>query len=212
MCLQQSDVALCREYSDHFQGSNLSGGERERDDNWVQLSECGKGKVQIWNCIRATSQSPRANESTVIELTSWPVTWTVSKRNGVGRLHKWFARYLLPLKTQVPGSAWSKVACAHIRGAHSSHFWSIFFHFCRHRPSKMKWKMNRKMRTVNPPPLKFWKMRSKMSEKWNSTFFGTPAALNSTSRGRPCSILSFPQCLLSASNLPWVFTDWSSVH
>ena len=92
------------------------------------------------------------------------------------------------------------------------HFWSIFFHFCRHRPSKMKWKMNRKMRTVNRPPLKFWKMSEKMSEKWNSTFFGAPAALNSASRGRPCSILSFPQCLLSASNLPWVFTDWSSVH
>ena len=91
-------------------------------------------------------------------------------------------------------------------------FWSFFFHFCRHRPSKMNWKMNWKMRTVNPPPLKFWKMRSKMSEKWNSAFFGTPAALNSASRSRPCSILSFPQCLLSASNLPWVFTDWSSVH
>jgi len=95
-----------------------------------------------------------------------------------------------------------------IRGAHGSHFWSIFFHFCRRRPSKMKWKM----RTVNLPPSKFWKMSEKMSEKWNSTFFGTLAALNSTSHSRPCSILSFPQCLLSASNLPWVFTNWSSVH
>jgi len=45
----------------------------------------------------------------------------------------------------------------------------FFVHFCRHRPSKM-WKMNWKMRTVNLPPLKFWKMRSKMSKKWNSTF------------------------------------------
>jgi len=45
----------------------------------------------------------------------------------------------------------------------------FFVHFCRHRPSKMNWKM----RTMNLPPLKFWKMRSKMSKKWNSTFFGT---------------------------------------
>jgi len=42
----------------------------------------------------------------------------------------------------------------------------FLFHFCRHRPSKMNWKM----RTVNQPPLKFWKMSEKMSEKWNSTF------------------------------------------
>jgi len=30
----------------------------------------------------------------------------------------------------------------------------FFVHFCRHRPSKM----NQKMRPVNQPPLKFWKM------------------------------------------------------
>jgi hypothetical protein len=102
------------------------------------------------------------------------------------------------------------------RGAHGSRFWSIFdsffVRFCRHRPSKMKWKMKRKMRTMNPTPLKFSKMRSKMSEKWNSTFFGTPAALNSASRCRPRFILSFSQCYLSASNCPWVLTNWSSVH
>jgi len=86
------------------------------------------------------------------------------------------------------------------RGAHGSHFWSTFdssfIHFCRHKPSEMKWKMNQKMRAMKPTPLKISKMRSKMSEKWNSRFFGTLAALNSTSHCRPHFILSFFQCYL----------------
>ena len=102
------------------------------------------------------------------------------------------------------------------RGAHGSCFWSIFdslfVHFCRHRSSKTKSKMNWKMRSVNLTPSKFSKMRSKMSEKWNNTFFGTLAALNSTARCRLCFILSLSEYYFSASNLPRVFTNYSLVY
>ena len=94
------------------------------------------------------------------------------------------------------------------RGAHRSCFWSIFdsffICFCRHRSSKM----NRKMRSVNLTPLKF----SKMSEKWNNTFFGTLTALNSAARCRLRFILSLSEYCLSASNLPRVFTNYSLVY
>ena len=115
----------------------------------------------------------------------------------------------------------SKINCSerdqeYIRGAHGSRFWSIFDSFfvcfCRHRSSKMKSKMNWKMRSVNPTPLKFSKMRSKMSEKWNNMFFGTVTALNSTARCRLHFILSLSEYYLSASNLPQVFTNYSLVY
>ena len=76
-------------------------------------------------------------------------------------------------------------------------FDSFFVCFCRHRS-----KMNQKMRSVNLTPLKFSKMRSKMSEKWNNMFFGTLAALNSAARCRLHFILSLsyqPQIFLKSS-------------
>ena len=72
--------------------------------------------------------------------------------------------------------------------------------------------MTQKMRSVNLTPLKFSKMRSKMSEKWNDTFFGTLAALNSAARCRLRFILSLSEYYLSASNLPRVFTNYSLVY
>ena len=64
------------------------------------------------------------------------------------------------------------------------------------------------MRSVNLTPLKYSKMRSKMSEKWNNTFFGTLAALNPAAHCRLHFILLLSKYYSSASNLPWV----SKIH
>ena len=72
--------------------------------------------------------------------------------------------------------------------------------------------MNRKMRSVNPTPLKISKMRSKMSEKWSNMFFGTLTALNSAARCGLRSILSLSEYYLSVSNFPRVFTNYSLVY
>ena len=112
-----------------------------------------------------------------------------------------------PLSHHIPFSMWEQFAEVVTEFIQRPQI-SVLECFCRHRPSKMRWKMNWKMRAVNLTPSKF----SKMSEKRNNTFFSTLAALNSAFHCRLCIILSLSQYYLSSLTLPQAFTNWSLVY